>query len=329
MPITRIASALALLTFACLSFAQESPQIRDLLRKERVAEAEKLARAQLAKDSSNEQAVVDFSIVSLNMDNDAALTEAATLAEACTERSPQAAGCHLALGRAYGMMAMRGGMLKAMGMIGKIKGAIDKAVELAPNNFHARDDLVNFYLMAPAVAGGGKGKAREQAEAFSKLEPKLAPLIWANVHASDKSFSKAEAALESAMSLKDGEYGDTLKGRMVSLAFRMIGENDFAGARRIATRAASLFPDYAYSHFALGRAALEQKEYDTAIASLEKAAAINPKTGAHYRLGLAYEAKGDKAKAIATLQQFVDLAPKNAAKALDDAKKRIASLKAA
>jgi len=49
------------------------------------------------------------------------------------------------------------------------------------------------------------------------------------------------------------------------------------------------------AHELAGRIALAQKEYDTAIAELEQANQQDPRN--LYRLGQAYQAKGDKDKA--------------------------------
>jgi DNA-binding SARP family transcriptional activator len=77
----------------------------------------------------------------------------------------------------------------------------------------------------------------------------------------------------------------------------------------------------------LGRALLEDKQVDAAIASLERAVALDAKSGAHYRLALAYEQKGERQKAAAALEQL--LSYRSTGPAVDDARKRLASLKQA
>jgi tetratricopeptide (TPR) repeat protein len=77
----------------------------------------------------------------------------------------------------------------------------------------------------------------------------------------------------------------------------------------------------------LGRALLEDKQVDAAIASLERAVALDGKSGAHYGLALAYEQKGDRKKAAAALEQL--LSYRSTGPAVDDARKRLATLKQA
>jgi tetratricopeptide (TPR) repeat protein len=69
---------------------------------------------------------------------------------------------------------------------------------------------------------------------------------------------------------------------------------------------------------------LELQQLDKAIASIERAVLINPRLNGYYRLGLAYQAKGDKPKAIAALQQALSLNLNG--KAAEDARKRLAEL---
>jgi tetratricopeptide (TPR) repeat protein len=68
-------------------------------------------------------------------------------------------------------------------------------------------------------------------------------------------------------------------------------------------------------------------QFDQAIASLERAAALpgGSELPIDYRLALAYQAKGDRAKARALLTRFV-AAGKGHPKNIDDAKKRLSQI---
>src|SRR4029077_9605567 len=80
-----------------------------------------------------------------------------------------------------------------------------------------------------------------------------------------------------------------------------IGKKDLAAARTHAEEfqrgaEASKNPvQLRQSHELAGRIALAEKDYDKAIAEFERANQQNP--GNLYRLGLAYQGKGDKARA--------------------------------
>ena len=60
--------------------------------------------------------------------------------------------------------------LKAAGLAKKVRTEFERAVEFAPNNWEARTDLAEFYLEAPGIVGGGKDKARAQADLLAAAE---------------------------------------------------------------------------------------------------------------------------------------------------------------
>ena len=81
----------------------------------------------------------------------------------------------------------------------------------------------------------------------------------------------------------------------------------------------------AQAHFGLGRAQLASKKLDEAIASLERTLVLDSTQPAHYRLGIAYQEKGNKAKAIEAFTKFLTYQSKG--KTPDDANERLKVLK--
>lgn len=78
---------------------------------------------------------------------------------------------HLWLGRAYGEKADVAGFLSAVGLAKKSRAEMEKATGLDPFSAEAHTDLAEFYFEAPSVVGGGKDKARAQADLLAKLSP--------------------------------------------------------------------------------------------------------------------------------------------------------------
>src|SRR6185369_5719667 len=74
------------------------------------------------------------------------------------------------LATAYGAATSGAGMFKAMGLAKKLKTETDRAVQLDPNLLPARFILLEFYLNAPAIAGGSTSKALEQANEIRKRD---------------------------------------------------------------------------------------------------------------------------------------------------------------
>ncbi len=85
------------------------------------------------------------------------------------------------LGRIYGEKADRVGFLSAAGLVRKVRSSFERAVELDPHSWEARTDLAEFYLEAPAIVGGGKDKAKEQADAILPLNPAMAHWILGRI----------------------------------------------------------------------------------------------------------------------------------------------------
>ncbi|HEX9254774.1 MAG TPA: tetratricopeptide repeat protein, partial [Candidatus Angelobacter sp.] len=71
---------------------------------------------------------------------------------------PQNSAYHLWLGRAMGRKAEDANPFTAFGLARKVKTEFERAVALDADNLPARNDLSEFYLEAPGVLGGDKGK---------------------------------------------------------------------------------------------------------------------------------------------------------------------------
>lgn len=194
------------------------------------------------------------------------------------------------------------------------------------SNFDARRDLNQYYLQAPGIAGGSVRKAVNNAEDMGKLNPTAGKLLRSEVHIYEKEFDQAEALLKGIKPIGD-EQMTSLTQAWISLGFALIGDKQLAKAQVLFERLVVAEPNNAALHFGLGRVHLESNALDAAIASMEHALKIDSKITAHYRLGIAYQQKGDKPKAIAALQQFLTYA--SSGKAADDAKKRLVEMKPA
>jgi tetratricopeptide (TPR) repeat protein len=112
--------------------------------------------------------------------------------ERARDLDPQNSLNYLWLGRAYGEKADRANFLSAAGLAKKVRGAFERAVELDPTNWQARSDLGEFYVDAPGIVGGGKDKARDQANALMPLKPVKAYWLLGRISEKEKDFADAE-----------------------------------------------------------------------------------------------------------------------------------------
>jgi tetratricopeptide (TPR) repeat protein len=112
---------------------------------------------------------------------------------------PQKSLYHLWLGRVYGEKADHAGFLSAAGLAKKVRMSFERAVELDPKSWQARSDLAEFYTEAPSIVGGGKDKAREQANALLLLNPGMAHWVLARIASKDKDATGAEREYRAAI----------------------------------------------------------------------------------------------------------------------------------
>ena len=121
--------------------------------------------------------------------------------ERARDLDPQNSLYHLWLGRIYGEKADRAGFLSAAGLAKKVRGSFERAVELDPKNWQARADLGEFYLDAPGVVGGGKDKARDQANALIPLNPGKGYWLLGQIDEKNKKLEDAERQYRVAISV--------------------------------------------------------------------------------------------------------------------------------
>jgi len=313
-------------TIACTPvFAQSTDADFGTLSKARkTAEMETLARERISKNTNDDIALWYLGRV---VAGDAKKRdELIPRAEQCIKDLPQSARCHNLLGSLYGAAAMSAGLTAGIKYASRIKEMFVKAVELDPKYFPLRRDLNQFYLQAPGIAGGSVRKAIENSNDYATVDAGRSQLLRADIHIYEKEYAKAEAILSALKPTGDGELAESIQAATTTLGLAMVNNGVPDKAQKLFERQIAVNPGNAAAHFGLGRALLEQKALDPAINSMERALQIDPKLTGHYRLGIAYQSKGDKAKAKVAFEQF--LAYSSQGRAADDARKRLDELKA-
>ena len=145
-------------------------------------------------------------------------------AVAAAERSvlhdPENSDYHLWLGRSYGRKAEQSGWFSGFSLARKARRQFEEAVRLQPSNFSAQHDLIQFYLEAPGIVGGGQDKALKQIETLAALDA-------AEGHLGRGAYGVKLKKLEQA----EGEYRKVLAGkpRRINIYFDVA---DFFEARK-------------------------------------------------------------------------------------------------
>lgn len=110
---------------------------------------------------------------------------------------------HLWLGRALGEQADSASFLAAYSLAKRARVEFEQAVQLDPRNGEALADLGEFYTAAPAVVGGGVGKAQALLPLLEKADPARAHIMLAGIAQSRKDFGTAERELKQATTISE------------------------------------------------------------------------------------------------------------------------------
>lgn len=309
-----------------LSTHAAANEYASLLKTHKYAEVERIASARLAQDPANAEALIAKSEAVLS-GGPARLEEAVKLGEQCVAAHPQVSNCHLALGNALGSKAMSAGIMSAMGYAGTIRDAFTKAVELEPQNMDARFSLQTYYMQAPAIVGGGSGKARALAEQTASLNADAAKVMMARLDAADDKLAKAEAAVLSMATSGNEAVADGQRNLLVNLGNKYLSDKRFADSERIYREAQKRFPDSEAAVYGLARVQQEQGKHREAIAGMEQATAMNQRASTYYRIGQSQQALGDKAKASAAYEKALSFKTGMSSKMKSDAEAQMKVLR--
>ena len=221
---------------------------------------------------------------------------------------PQSWRAHMLLGVALAKRISSVSIFEKISLASRLKGEMERAVELAPDSPDARAALMQFYLHAPAIAGGGSKKARAQAAEIARRHPFDGFIAQGLVQAyvgEDAAPSFRQAAelakndRDRARALGDlGKLRVAQKRPVESLPF-------FREAAAVRPRDPLVLVDLGEGHLAAG-------DPDSAAASFRTAADLDARLASPWQgLGRALAQSGRKTEARAAYEQFLHLAPRH------------------
>ena len=232
-------------------------------------------------------------------------------AEQAVELAPNNAQAQFWLGNAYGSYIGKVGMLSKMSIAPKLRDAFQTTINLDPNNLDARESLIQFYLQAPSVVGGGKDKAMFQAQEIAKRDVARGHLAQAQIYLIEKNNAAALKSYEAAYAAKPTDvsirlalgiaYQQTMQWNNAFRHFRAwVAQDDTAGA----------------AWYQIGRTSVLSGQYlEEGIVALKRYleiphAANEPQNkNAYYRLGQLYVKNGKKPEAKLAFQSALKIDP--------------------
>lgn len=127
------------------------------------------------------------------------LDDANTLLNFATEKFPQNSELAYLGGLSKIRLASDGNVFAAKDRAARGVALLRKAVSLKPDHYAARQALIDFYSIAPAVAGGDKELAQQMAEQLAKEDPAQALLAQSRILLNEKKPTEALALLNKLM----------------------------------------------------------------------------------------------------------------------------------
>jgi tetratricopeptide (TPR) repeat protein len=323
----RCAAIAAPVLLALVTQSASAHEYEALIKAKKYAEVERAVAAKLATEANNADALVAKTELILIEAKDSRLDEAAKIAEQCIASHPQNSECHEALGNVLGTKAQKGGLMSAMGSLGKIRDSFKKAVELDPKNLTARSSLMQFYLEAPGFAGGGTSKAKDLIVDTGKVSPASASLLQAALELKEDNFEKASAVALAVNAKEMPVIAQQQRDVLSSIGFAYIKEKKLAEAEKMFREIMQRFSDASIGYYGLGRALHEQGKYKEALSQLEKSLSLDASAGTFYRLGKTWQAIGDKVKAVSAFEKALAFRPELSKKARSDVEDQLKALK--
>ncbi len=283
---------------------QELKSQLDAGDKKALPNAEAFAKA----NPKNTEAIIFLTRARLQAGKGEAAVESA---ETAAELAPNNAQAQFWLGNAYGAHIGEVGMLSKMSLAPKLRDAFEAAIRLDPNNLDARESILQFYLQAPSMVGGGRDKALLQVKEITKRDVARGHLAQAQIYLADKKTAAALKSYEAAYAAKPGDASIRLA---VGIGYQQA--NRWNDAFKHFRAWAAQDDKAGVAWYQIGRSsALSGQLLDEGIAALKKYLSLPHSANepqnkhAYYRLGQLYAKAGNKAEAKTAFQSALRLDP--------------------
>ena len=246
--------------------------------------------------------------------------DAARCLDAAIALDPRHVDAYVWRGRTYVQEIETTNFLRKGAVAGRARSMFEKAVEIDPSHFEAREARTEYLMQAPGIAGGSIDKARAEANAAKRASPVRGALLVGRVEEKAGNTTAAEAEYRALTT----SFPDS-SGAWEALAALYQSQSRWDDAFRIIDDRLRANPNDYGMLYQLGRAAsLSGQRLEAGEEALRRYLARDNARKAfdgsvHYRLGAIRERRGDAQGARIEYELAVALDPRNVAakRALD------------
>jgi len=238
--------------------------------------------------------------------------------------APNIAKYHRQMAEVIGVMAQQSNMLSQLFLARRFKHEIDTALSLDPRDVQALRDLMEYYLLAPGIAGGDQDKARATAARIAALDPCEGYLVEARLAGFRKEAGRVEDLLRNAVTADPANF----RARETLAAWALAPEHlDLALAEQQGRESIARDPTHVTGYSILAEVYAARGSWSELDALLETGAkAVPDDLTPYYRAAARIIANGhDLPRAIRYLRQYLSQKPEGNEPTLADAQARLAS----
>jgi tetratricopeptide (TPR) repeat protein len=239
------------------------------------------------------------------------IDDAVAFGELAARREPERSTAHYWLGRVYAQKAQEASLLRKFGWAKKCRAAFEKAVELDPSNTDAGLDLIQFYLIAPGIVGGGLEKARALAPRIDAPESSRRILAGALLFQGEGKSIEAETAFRKAL-----ESAPEDERNLTYFVTFLVAQKRFADAMEACRHLLTAHPEVTGTHYQIGKvASVWGHELEEGLSNLDAFLQTPPKpigptwADARYRKGLILLKLGRREESRTEFQAALKLNP--------------------
>jgi len=240
--------------------------------------------------------------------------DAARWLDAAIALDPRHVDAYVWRGRTYVQEIETTNFLRKGAVAGRARSMFEKAVEIDPSSFEAREARTEYLMNAPGIAGGSIDKARAEANAAKRVSPIRGAILVGRVEEKAGNTAAAEAEYRGMIT----SFPDS-SGGWESLSTLYQTQSRWDDAFRIIDDRLRANPNDYGMLYQLGRAAsLSGQRLEAGEEALRRYLTRDNARkafdgGVHYRLGAIRERRGDPQGARSEYELAVALDPRNVA----------------